>query len=311
MTGSRLPLRVGRRAFLQVTAGASAAVAAGPEAQKGPAARPVPAPGELVDVNVYLSRWPLRRYPCDEPDALVASLRKHGVVQAWAGTFDGLLHKDIAGANARLAEDCRRHGPGLLVPLGSINPLLPDWPDDLRRCVEVHQMPGIRLHPNYHGYGLDQPELARLLELAAQRNLIVQVVVIMEDERMMHPLLRVPPVNVAPLAALVQRISGLRLVLVNAMRTVREPALAALVRAGQVYVEIAMLEGVGGLERLLAALPVDRVLFGSFSPMFYFESAWGKLRESELTPHQRRAIAAENAKALLGPRGVPPSAPAK
>ncbi len=294
MTRPVSPLRVGRRGFLQAAAGASAAVAAGPDPGQLPGNRQ-----EWVDVNVYLSRWPMRRYPNDQPAALVACLREHGVVQAWAGTFEGLLHKDLAGANARLAEECRQHGPGLLVPIGSVNPLLPDWPEDLRRCVEVHRMPGIRLHPNYHGYGLDHPEFARLLGLAAERGLVVQLVVIMEDERMMHPLMRVPPVDVAPLAAMVKRFADLRLVLVNAMRTVREAALAALVRAGQVYVEIAMLEGVGGLERLAAALPAERILFGSFSPMFYFEAAAGKLQESELPAHQRRAIAAENAKALL------------
>lgn len=286
---------MGRRAFLQAAAGATAAMAAAPDPEYPPTSRQ-----ELVDVNVYLSRWPFRRYAGDEPAALVASLKQHGVVQAWAGSFDGLLHKDMAGVNGRLAEECRRHGPGLLVPLGSVNPLLPEWPEDLRRCAEVHRMPGIRLHPSYHGYGLDHPEFARLLELAAQRKLVVQLAVIMEDERMMHPLMRVPPVNLAPLAALVKKLPGLRLVLLNAMRTVREPALASLVRAGQVYVEIAMLEGVGGLERLAAALPAERILFGSFSPMFYFEAAAGKLQESELPPHQRRAIATENARALLG-----------
>jgi len=293
-------LRLGRRAFLQAAAGASASVAARPLCAAPPAA-----PEDLVDTNVYLSRWPFRRYPYDEPTALVSCLRQHGVVQAWAGTLDGLFHKDVAGANARLAEDCRRHGPGLLLPMGSINPLLPDWPEDLRRCVEVHRMPGIRLHPNYHGYGLEHPELARLLDLAAKRRLIVQLVVIMEDERMMHPLGRVPPVDLSPLKALLTKTPALRLVLVNAMRTVREPALAALMRAGQVYAEIAMLEGVGGLERLLAALPAERILFGSFMPMFYFESAAGKLEESQLSPQQRRAIASQNARQLLAASSNP------
>ena len=58
----------------------------------------------IIDVNVNLSRWPFRRVPCDETPRLVEALRRGGVQQAWAGTLDGLFHRDVAAANARLAE---------------------------------------------------------------------------------------------------------------------------------------------------------------------------------------------------------------
>jgi predicted TIM-barrel fold metal-dependent hydrolase len=255
--------------------------------------------GDLIDVNVNLSHWPLRRLRGDDTAALVAMLRRHGVVQAWAGSFDGLLHKDIASANSRLADECRRHGHGLLLPFGSINPKLPDWEEELRRCAEEQRMAGIRLHPNYHGYKLDDPDFARLLRQAAQRRLLVQLAVVMEDERMMHPLLRVEPVDPAPLLALITQTPNVRLVLLNVLRTLRGQPLADLIAAGKVYVEISMLEGVGGIANLLGQVPVHRVLFGSHAPLFYFESALLKLKESPLSEEQQRAIRRENAKRLL------------
>ena len=253
----------------------------------------------LVDVNVNLGRWPLRRLPCDEPGPLVAKLRSRGVTQAWAGSFDGLLHKDLRAVNARLADDCQRHGRGLLLPFGSINPKLPGWEEDLRRCVEVHSMRGIRLHPNYHGYRLDDPAFARLVRLAVQRRLVVQLALVLEDERMMHPRLRVEPVDPGPLAALARQTPGLRLVLINALRTLRGEPLRNLIAAGEIHVEISMLEGVGGVGELLGQVPADRILFGSHAPLFYFESVELKLRESRLTPALRRAICQGNARRLL------------
>lgn len=281
-------MSVNRREFIAGAFAASGAVIVGAE---GAPSRS----GGLVDVNVNLSRWPTRRVQFDDTGALVAKLREAGVTQAWAGSFDALLHKDLAIVNARLAAESRRHARGVLVPFGSINPKSPDWEDDLRRCAEEHRMPGIRLHPNYHGYNLDEPEFARLLRLATERGLLVQLALVMEDERMMHRLLRVEPVDAGPLSKVVKETPGLRLVLLNALRTLRGQALVDLMAAGEVYVEIAMLEGVGAV----AKLPAERVLFGSHAPLFYFESALLKLKEAALGEQQRHAIRGGNAQRLL------------
>lgn len=234
--------------------------------------------------------------------SLTAKLREHGVVEAWAGSFDALLHKDLAAVNARLARECRAQTGVRLVPFGSVNPLLPDWEEELRRCSEEHAMPGIRLIPGYHGYGLEHPAFTRLFQLAAARRLIVALPLVIEDERMMHPLMRVPPVDPKPLAALVARTSGARVVLLNSPGILRGEALLELLRAGEVYVELSMLEGVGGLSSLLERAPLERVLFGSHAPFFYFESALLKLKESALTPAQLKAVREENARRLLPTR---------
>ncbi len=253
----------------------------------------------IVDVNVNLARWPFRRVPHDETPRLVKKLQSKQVVQAWAGSFDGLLHKDIGAVNSRLADECKQHGDGLLVPFGSVNPTLPDWKEDLRRCHEVHHMPGIRLHPNYHGYALSDSVFAELLTLAEKRDLIVQLVLKMEDERTQHPLMQVPAVNPAPLGKLLADRAKLRVVVLNGLRTLRGAAAGRLATAGNVYFEISMLESVGGIGKLLKLVPLDRILFGSYFPFFYFESAELKLRESELGDFQTQAITHQNAQKLM------------
>ena len=257
----------------------------------------------IIDINANLERWPLRRTPCDELPRLAAAFRKHGVGQAWVGSLDGLLHRDLGGVNLRLAAACRSEHRVELVPFGSVNPLLPDWQEDLRRAAEDYRMPGIRLHPNYHGYRLDDPAFARLLDLAAQRGLIVQLVVRMDDVRVQHPLLRVPDVDTRPLAELVKARPRLRLVVLNGLATLRGPELGQLAAVDHVWFDIAMKEGVGGVAELLRAVPPGRVLFGSHLPLFPLESAVLKMQEVGLDDGRRQAVEHENARRLLNGNG--------
>jgi predicted TIM-barrel fold metal-dependent hydrolase len=253
----------------------------------------------IIDVNVSLSRWPFRRLPCDELPKLTKKLFDCGVTEAWAGSFDGVFHKDIGGVNARLVDDCRKSRPVLFRPFGSVNPTLPDWREDLRRCHEDYRMPGIRLHPAYHGYRLDDPVFAELLTRAQRRGLIVQLVVRIEDPRIQHPLMRVPDVDTKPLPSLLAAHPGLRLVLLGALQTLRGEAITQMIQTGEVYFDISTLEGVGGISNLLARVPGDRILFGSHSPFYILESATFKLQESELLPAQANAITHLNARRLL------------
>jgi predicted TIM-barrel fold metal-dependent hydrolase len=257
----------------------------------------------IIDVSINLSRWPFRRLAGDEPATLVAKLRKNNVVEAWAGSFDGVFHKDIAAANARLAEDCRKYGSGLLRPFGSVNPKLPDWREDLRRCIEQHGMRGIRLHPNYHGYKLDDPVFRELIGLAAGKGLVVQLALCMEDERTQHPLMRVPPVDLAPLGEAIAAEPQLKLVVLNCYPQLPLDKLRTLSPRGQVYFDFAMVERVEGLVRLAEQVTLARVLFGSYYPFFYFESALLKVRESGWTEAERKTACEENARRLLNRPG--------
>src|SRR6266576_3122437 len=74
----------------------------------------------IIDTNVNLFNWPFRALKYRDTKALVAKLRKHRVIEAWAGSFEALLSKDMSGVNARLASECLEH-ESFLIPFGSVN----------------------------------------------------------------------------------------------------------------------------------------------------------------------------------------------
>ncbi len=281
-------MSVSRRDFLQTTmAGAAVAVAANSVTRADTNA------DGLIDTNISLGAWPFRHEVLSTTTKLVEKLRRYNVTQAWAASFEALLHKDVSSVNARLAEECSQQ-KSLLIPIGVINPMLPGWEEDLRRCVEVHRMPGIRLHPNYHGYKLSDPVFTQLLSAATKQGVFVQIAVIMEEERTIHPLVNVPPTDMAPLLDVLQTVPGARVQLLNAFRTMKGEPVLKLAAAG-VRFEIAMLEGVNGVGNLLEKFPLECLCFGSHAPFFYFESARLKLDESALGAAQHRAVCTQNA----------------
>jgi predicted TIM-barrel fold metal-dependent hydrolase len=66
-----------------------------------------------------------------------------------------------------------------------------------------------------------------------------------------------------------------------------------------VLLDIATLEGVGGIAGLIQNVSPNQVVFGSHFPLFSLESAVLKMRESELTADQTAAISHGNAQRML------------
>ena len=268
------------------------------------------APPDIVDTNVHLFEWPFRRLKYAGATALVAKLRRHRITQAWAGSYEGLLHRNLDGVNARLAEECRANGAGILTPFGTVNPALPDWEADVRQCHEQHRMRGIRLYPSYHNYTLQTPAVARLFRLAQERGLIVQLVVRMEDPRVHLPVTRTPSVDLAGLPELLAELRQLKLQLLNAFNateSLRGQAGRRLIEQTRVTLDLSHVEGQGGLGKLIAGdadngrppLPVERIVFGSHAPFFPCESAVFKLFESPLGRVELEKVMRGNAERFL------------
>jgi uncharacterized protein len=267
-------------------------------------------PPDIIDTNVHLFDWPFRKLKYAGAKALVAKLRRHRITQAWAGSYEGLLHRNLDGVNARLAEECRANGAGILLPFGTVNPALPDWEADVRHCHENYRMRGIRLYPSYHSYTLQRPEVARLLRLAQERGLIVQLAVRMEDPRVHLPVTRTPAVDVTGLPELLAALPRIKLQLLNAFNAtepLRGQAGRRLIERTRVTVDFSHVEGQGGLGKLIAGdresgrppLSVERIVFGSHAPFFPCESAVFKLFESPLGRPELEKVMRGNAERFL------------
>jgi uncharacterized protein len=306
--------KVSRRTFFSSSLGAAAALSLPGAAKANAGQQPTegghnPQDGpDIIDTNVNLFDWPFRKLKYGKTKALVDKLRKHRITQAWAGNFEALFHKDINGVNARLAEECRSNGGGMLLPFGTVNLAWPDWEEDLRRCHEVHRMPGIRIYPIYQTFDLEHPDFRKLVQQVAARGMVLQIVGDMEDERHHHPIVEVRDVKFAPLVDVLKQIPGAKVQLVYWNHRAPRTPLDSLIRETSVMLDTSRIEGAGEVGRLIEGktwtgtatpIPAERILFGSHAPYFPVETNVLKLFESPLTLEQMQAIMNGNARRLL------------
>jgi predicted TIM-barrel fold metal-dependent hydrolase len=295
---------IDRRNFLKSSLLGAAAVSFA--ARGGAVAASFKAPG-IIDTNVNLFSWPFRVLKYRDTRALVTKLKKHRVIEAWAGSFEALLSKDMNGVNARLAAECRERAPGFLIPFGSINLAWPDWQEDVRRCHEVHKMPGLRIYPAYQPFDLDHPGMESLVKMTSERGLVLQVVFGMEDPRVHHPIINVGPVSFIPLLKAVEGTPNAKIQLLHFSGSIRGEGLSQFMKQTNTVMDISYLEGNGAVGRMIgsvqglpsARVPVERILFGSHAPYFPLETAILKLIESPLDVQQLEAITQGNARRLL------------
>ena len=279
-------------------------VAAQSVARKAPAS--TRAPG-IIDTNVNLFDWPFRALKYRDTRALVAKLKRHRVIEAWAGSFEALLSKDMNGVNARLAAECHDRGPGFLIPFGSVNLAWPDWQEDVRRCHEVHKMPGIRIYPGYQPFDLDHLGMEPLLKMTSERGLILQVVFGMEDPRVYHPILNVGPVTFGALLKAVNGTPNAKVQLLHFAGSSQGADLSQFMAKPNTIMDLSRLEGNGAVGRMIGTIQglpsprvsIDRIAFGSHAPYFPVETAILKLIESPLDAQQLQAIMQGNARRLL------------
>ena len=232
----------------------------------------------IVDTNASLFHWPFRRLPLDDTSKLIAKYRKLGIDQAWVGSFEALLHRDLSAVNRRLVDACRNHPE--LIPVGSVNPRIDGWEEELRRCIQEFNMHAIRVFPNYHGYGerLSGPEFAKLLEITGEAGVLVQLPVNMEDMRTQNTMVQVADVDTTGLAAMMRRFPKARIQILN----LRGSDFSNFTSTKNVYFDTSRADSTDGVPNLVKTVGAERVMLGTHAPFLIPEASLIRLHEASM-----------------------------
>lgn len=249
----------------------------------------------IIDTNTSLGDWPFRRLAYSTADEFLGLMDRHGVTQAWVGSFESLFYRDQAAANRLLRERIEGH-EDRLIPWATINPNFPGWQNDLAEAMGEN-MAGVRLYPNYHGYNLADPCAADFLAQLAEQQIPVAIYYKVVDERLHHWHCLVPPTELC-LETLLDSYPTLEMLLCGFGLPFAEQN-AKLIQSHRVYLEISRLEGVEGARHLCDAIGSDHVLLGSHAPYFYMQAAHLKIVESGLAEDELQQVLYLNASEVV------------
>jgi predicted TIM-barrel fold metal-dependent hydrolase len=153
----------------------------------------------------------------------------------------------------------------------------------------------IRLYPNYHRYGLDDPMVNEVVKTAIKLKLPVMVAVRVEDERQQYPLMQIPGVPLAAIAKFAAAHPRARVIALNGYFH----EIIAVEDRRNLYFDIAFAELTDTLRALTEYMPARQLLFGSQTPFLTTKAAAMKVDLANISQGNCERIAEGNAVSLF------------
>lgn len=139
----------------------------------------------LIDSNSYIGHWPFLQLKYNNFPALTERMKEFGTDMSVVSSLNGIFYKNTQFANEELFDEIRskKSYQDRFIPFAVINPIYNGWREDFETSVTKLGMKGIRLHPIYHGYELDNPFCTELVKMARDRGLPISLSLRMVDSR--------------------------------------------------------------------------------------------------------------------------------
>jgi uncharacterized protein len=248
----------------------------------------------LRDASAFLGTWAFAGVPGYTLAELLAAYRDVAIDGAALSPIDAVLQPEPMAGNRRLLAELADGLPPAFraraVPI--INPSLPGWQGHVADCRRAggDLVRALKVVPSYHDYQLDHPAVQELARLCLEQDLGLCVQVRMEDERMHHPAMRVPPVAPTAVVALAARHPRLPILVCGGYMA----ELAAYRDYPSIRSDLSFVESGMVLHDALQRLGSDRLLVGTHAPIHMLAPNVAKLGADTLDASASALMATQN-----------------
>ena len=133
-----------------------------------------------MDFNCFSGNWPFHKVRYNTVEKIIQLHKRCGIEGGIISSCEAIFYQDPYEAELSLSKELM--GTNYYHAM-TLNPTLPAWKDDLRRCVEELGIKAVRLVPGYHGYTLADDVMKEVCDSLRQYNLPLILTLRIEDER--------------------------------------------------------------------------------------------------------------------------------
>jgi len=259
----------------------------------------------LLDINAYIGHWPFKRLRYNTCASLLERMNEFGVDVSVISNLNGIFYKNTQSSNEELHEEIGsdKRFRDRFIPFAVINPIYAGWRDDIRTCCDKMGMKGIRVHPLYHDYEVNDPSLIELVKHARDRDLVVAFSLRMVDSRQrswMDVSKEWELKDIIPVVRAVPDAKFFILNLANSLKLKDEDT--DCLKQANILFDTSGRE-IKSLHELLDQFGKDKFAFGTHSPILDYITGLLRIeasRENETDFNTKELLRSGNARRMLG-----------
>ena len=257
-----------------------------------------------VDVTAFVGAFPWRLRASIDAAALGRQADRLGLSGLCLSHLASVFGHDTRTGNEELLDITSTDTRFWFTPV--INPTEPGWQAELGWSV-AHGARGVRLVPGYHGYTVGHPAMAELLAASNDLGIAIHLCATVEDPRERHPRYRIEECGPSDVADFLRAAVG-QPVVVSGLRTLDWPGVHSCLDHGhdlrRVLLDTWRMNGpVGALSGMCNEGWATLLAYGSCQPIQEAVASAYQLATAVISPEDRRALAAQNARGVLP--GIP------
>ncbi len=246
----------------------------------------------MFDVNTSIGHWPFRKLENNTAFELRNYLASYGIEGAAVAHNHAACYMNVQESNVELFRDITAEKSGFFRGIATLNPLYAAWEKDLATCRNEFNFKAVRLLPEYHNYKLSDNAAAEIITAAAELNMLVVIPNEIVNYRQRHWMESGIPLGCAALLETAKKFPQAKFLFTETVfaDNPAEPY------PENIWFEMSRFQCCfrDTLNKFIAQVGADHVLFGSGSPFKEIEPALIKFHNIKLEKTELDLIAKNN-----------------